>query len=103
MKPLAAGLDIPNQPSTIFKDSDTFLGLLTSQVLYYGIIIAAFYFFVRVLIGGFGLLSSGGDPAKIQAGQQSITHALVGLVIVVAAYFIAQLLKAIFGLDIPLT
>lgn len=98
---LLAQINGIESPSTIFRENDTFLGDLTSRVLLYAIILAGFYFFVRLLLGGFMLLTSGGDPAKINSGKSSITAATIGLIIVVSTFFIAQILKTVLGINLP--
>ena len=59
--------------------------------------IAAFFY---LLWGGFQWVTSGGDEAAVGAARQRITQALVGLVIVVAAWAIFQLVETILGVDI---
>lgn len=90
-----------NSPSTFFNNSDTLAGQLVSRILLFALIIGAFYFFARLVLGGYNLLTSAGDPGKIQTAQSVIVSALVGLVIVVSAFFISQAVTAILGIDIP--
>lgn len=64
------------------------------------IIIAAVIFFFMLVIGGIRWIASGGDKAQTEAARNQITAALVGLVIVFAAWAIAALINAFFGVDI---
>jgi hypothetical protein len=46
--------------------------------------------FVYILWGGFLYLTSGGDPEKTKKGKNKILYAVIGLLIVMSAYAIAQ-------------
>jgi hypothetical protein len=61
--------------------------------------IAGIILFVQLLLGGFQMLT--GAAAKgMDEGKQKITSALIGFIILFAAYWIAQLLELIFGIRI---
>jgi len=77
---------------------EPFLEGLTSLILTYGIVLAGLYFFVRLLIGGFTMLTSVGDPGKIENGKQNLIHAFIGLIIVVSAFFIMQIISKLLGI-----
>ena len=64
------------------------------------VIIAAVIFFFMLVIGGIRWIASGGDKGQTEAARSQITAALVGLVIVFAAWAIAALIKSFFGVDI---
>ena len=56
--------------------------------------------FLYLLTGGISWLTSGGDKAKLTEARDKITNALVGLVIVAAAYAVFALVGQFFGLDV---
>jgi hypothetical protein len=64
------------------------------------VIIAAVIFFFMLVIGGIRWIASGGDKGQTEAARNQITAALVGLVIVFAAWAIAALIHSFFGVDI---
>ncbi len=64
------------------------------------LIIAAIVFFFILIIGGVRWITSGGDKAATEGARNQITAALVGLVIVFAAWAILQLIQVFFGIDI---
>ena len=64
------------------------------------LVIAAIVFFFVLVIGGIRWITSGGDKAQTEAARGQITAALVGLVIVFAAWAIIQLLQLFFGVNI---
>jgi hypothetical protein len=64
------------------------------------LVIAAIVFFIMLLIGGIQWMVSGGDKAATETARGKITAALVGLVIIFAAWAIAALINNFFGIDI---
>jgi len=64
------------------------------------LVIAAIVFFFILVIGGIQWIASGGDKAQTEAARNRITAALVGLVIVFAAWAIIALINTFFGIDI---
>lgn len=64
------------------------------------LIIAAIVFFFILVIGGIRWITSGGDKANTESARNQITAALVGLVIVFAAWAIIQLIQTFFGINI---
>lgn len=64
------------------------------------LVIAAIVFFFILVIGGIRWIASGGDKAQTEGARSQITAALVGLVIVFAAWAILALIKTFFGVDI---
>jgi len=59
--------------------------------------ILLFFFFVR---GGFTLLTSKGDPEKINHGKDTMIHALFGFILLSVSFVIAGLVARIFGLGL---
>lgn len=64
------------------------------------LVVAAIVFFFILVIGGIRWIASGGDKAQTETARNQITAALVGLVIVFAAWAIVQLINVFFGVDI---
>jgi TRAP-type C4-dicarboxylate transport system permease small subunit len=64
------------------------------------LVIAALVAFVFLIIGGIKWVTSGGDKEKTAGAQRTLTAALVGLVIVFAAWAIMKLLETFFGIEI---
>lgn len=61
-------------------------------------VIAGMLLLIYLLSGGYTLMTSGGDPKKMQGGKQTITNALLGFFVVFVSYWIVQLVGLIFGL-----
>lgn len=64
------------------------------------LVVAAIVFFFILVIGGIRWIMSGGDKANTEAARSQITAALVGLVIVFAAWAIVALIQTFFGINI---
>lgn len=65
------------------------------------ILIAAFVIaFIMLLVGGIRWILAGGDEKAVASARGMITGALIGLVIVVAAFAIIKLVETFFGFSI---
>ena len=73
---------------------------LISGLIRLTLLVAAIVFFFILVVGGIKWIISGGDKAQTEAARNQITAALVGLVIVFAAWAIAKLIETFFGVNI---
>lgn len=55
--------------------------------------------FVMLIVGAFMYLTSGGNSKGTEAGKQSITYAIIGIVVSLMAFFILQLIANFTGVD----
>jgi hypothetical protein len=76
------------------------LGQLVSAVAGSLLIIAALLAFVYLILGGIQWITSGGDKSGMEAARNKITHAIVGLIIVGAAWAIMMLVQNFLGISI---
>lgn len=53
---------------------------------------------LMLIKGGFGFLTSMGDAKKMESARHDITNAIIGFIIVFAAYWIVQALGITFGI-----
>jgi TRAP-type C4-dicarboxylate transport system permease small subunit len=100
-KLLAESISLTPAPNSGFQN----LGGLTipnliSALIRLTVVIAAIVFFFILVIGGIRWIASGGDKAQTEAARNQITAALVGLVIVFAAWAIVALINTFFNVDI---
>ncbi len=70
------------------------------------LIVAALVALVFLIIGGIKWITSGGDKAAVESARGTITAALIGLIIVFAAWAVIRLIELFFNihildLDIP--
>lgn len=76
------------------------LGQLISAVVGALLIISALLAFIFLILGGIQWITSGGDKTGMEAARNKITHAIVGLVIVGAAWAIMVLVQNFLGVTI---
>lgn len=78
------------------------LGGIVSIFLKNAFIIAGILLFFLLLFGGFGIIigAGGGDPKKTAQGQQAVTSALIGFLIIFASYWIIQIIQVLTGVNI---
>lgn len=103
LKSLAQDTTINLQPSS-GSDFSALGSLTIPSLVSVGIrlvvIVAALVFFFILVIGGIRWIASGGDKAQTEAARNQITSALIGLVIVFAAWAIVALINTIFHVNI---
>ncbi len=78
--------------STLNKGISTIVGFLT--------IVAALYFLIQFILGGFKWISAGGDKNETTAARDKITNSIIGLLIIAIATAVVGIIGKILGLDI---
>jgi len=96
MKVFAADINIA-QPATI-RISE--VGKLISALVGTLLIVAALLAFIYLILGGIQWITSGGDKTGMEAARNKITHAIVGLIVVGAAWAIMILVQNFLGVSI---
>ena len=77
----------------------TFASIVSALVVFV-LIVAALIFFFMLVLGGIRYITSGGDKGQTESARGQITAALIGLVIVFAAWAIINLVNIFFGLNL---
>ncbi len=75
------------------------LGSVISQIYSVAIILATLIVFIYFIWGGFDWLTAGGESDKISKAQKKITGAIIGFVVVLAAWALWRLTLDIGGLS----
>ena len=78
----------------------TDLGNLIRNILAVLFFVAGLAAFIFLIIGGIQYITAGGDPKAAASARDRITGAIVGLIIVVAAFAIVLILERVFGIRI---
>lgn len=73
------------------------LGALLNNVINAITVGAGVLLFLYLVYGGFKYMSAGGDEKAVDAAKKILTNAVIGLVIVVCAYFIVAIVGTILG------
>jgi len=97
-KLLAYTITGPGTPTTGDLDSVTKFENLISAILGFFTVIGVIFFVVQIILAGFTLISSKGDPKQFQAAQSKLIHNLIGLLIVVVAFGVTVFLTGLLGL-----
>ena len=76
------------------------LGKLLSNILALLFFFSALLAFLFIIIGGIQWITAGGDKVAAQSARDRITAAVIGLIIVVAAFAITLILGRVLGIDL---
>jgi|SRR3989344_7916718 len=78
------GICVPTQPAGA-PDYQS-LGQLVNDILKLALLVIGMITVLFVVIGGYKYLTAGGDEEKVKSAKGMITHAILGMVIVIFAY-----------------
>lgn len=73
------------------KFISTVIGVMT--------VVAFIWFIVQIFVGAVAIATSGGDKEKLSEAKSKITTSLIGLVIVIAAIFIIDIVGNVLGIS----
>lgn len=88
---------VPEQAATAVGEE---LASLFSKIIGVMTVVAGLWFIIQFVLGGYGFLSAGGDTDAFNRARDKIVHAIIGLVVVIAAYAIVGIIGTIFGFPI---
>lgn len=86
------------QPTNKLQNLDN-LGKIITELVPYIFGIAGILLLVYLVLGGFGIMNSKGDPKAIEGAKQKITYALVGFIIIFVSFWLVQILGITTGVD----
>lgn len=93
--------NIPGTNSTQFLKLTSVGGFLTGLLPFlYGI--AGIGLLLYLIAGGFGYLTSQGDPKKMEAAKGQITNAVIGFILVIVAFWLTGIVNFVFNLGTSL-
>ncbi|HKC04998.1 MAG TPA: hypothetical protein VKC54_03940 [Patescibacteria group bacterium] len=75
------------------------IGGIISALLPYIFSAAGIALLIYLILGGFQLMTSRGDPKAMQAAQGKITNAILGFVVVIISFALVRLLGQLFGIN----
>ena len=64
--------------------------------------LAVIALFVMLVVGGFKYLTSGGDPKAAGSAKQTITYAILGIVLMAVAFIIFKLIETFTGVKVTI-
>lgn len=83
------------------KTFDTY-GSLVTVIVKNAFVLAGVVAFILIVFGGFSVImgAGGGDSKRMEQGKQTLTMAVVGLIIVIGSYSIIQILSVVTGFSL---
>lgn len=99
----AQGLNIDggyqiNDPAG-FGYSGATIGTIIGDVISYVLAFAGVFLLLRIIMSGFSIMTSAGDAKKLAQGRSGLTSAIIGFIVVFAAFWIVQIVGIMFGWD----
>lgn len=96
--PAAYAVDI----GTVFGPASAFpdFGSLVNIIVKNAILIAGIVTFLAVIVAGFKIIHSAGDAKAQEQSKNTFTAAIAGLIIILGAYAIIELLQSILGINL---
>lgn len=75
------------------------VGSIISALIPYIFGIAGFLILIFIVLGGYQVLFSQGDPKQMAAGKDKITWAVVGFIVMFTAFWLVQLIGRILNIQ----
>jgi hypothetical protein len=89
---------------SVFTPAKNFstLGPLVSVIAQNAFVLAGIIVFILLIAGGFGIIAGAGsgDTKKMEQGKNTITGAVIGLVVIVASFWIVQIVEKLSGVPL---
>ncbi|MDP3982790.1 MAG: pilin [bacterium] len=86
-------------PNGLLQQGDLNMGTIINSLLPLVFWFAGILLFVYLIYGGYKMLTSMGDEGAIEEAKGTITNAILGIAIVFVAYFVAQWMASVFGIN----
>lgn len=90
--------DIQKEAMPEFNFAGRKIADIISAALPYLFALAGLLLLLSLIFGGFGLLTSAGEPKKIQEAKSKMTNALIGFMIIFVAYWLVKIVGTILGI-----
>lgn len=73
-------------------------GVLFAKIFDYAVQLAGVLLTIMVLYGAFQMLTAGDNENKFKEGKKTLTHAVIGFIVVIVAQGFAYVIKEFFGI-----
>ncbi|MEI6690696.1 MAG: pilin [bacterium] len=82
-----------NNDAAKLSDIGTYFGnILTAMMPLLGMIA-----FIMLLVGGFKIMTAGGDTKAAQSGKDTLTYAVIGIVLSLVAWLVLAIIENLTG------
>lgn len=94
--------DFTDVPGAIEKDAATIKGIevIFNNIIFISLGLAGIVFFFLLLIGGFKFMTSGGDPKAVESARNTLTFAILGLVLITVSFLILRFIQEFTGIEV---
>jgi len=94
------GKEFFNEQKNLTELSD--IGSLVSIIVQAAMVIAGLIFLFLLIVGGISIIAGAGNdnPEQTAKGKKAVTSAIIGFLVVFAAYWIVQLIQELTGITI---
>lgn len=107
---LATNLNMGLQTSNIgnptlnftFDSGAAFFGALVPALVNTGFTVGIIFFVFNLIMGGVKWTSVGGDKSHLEVARTQVTHAIIGIFVLLSLYAIVSLVEYFFGVDLTL-
>ncbi|GBD34127.1 hypothetical protein HRbin34_00446 [bacterium HR34] len=90
--PICLNLDFPEFGGYDLNEKQSLVDLI-AWAYYFMISLSALFAFIKIVIGGFRYLTSGGNSAQMQEAKEDITYAIIGLVVIAVSFIVIQFIN----------
>ncbi|OGY19053.1 MAG: hypothetical protein A2786_05965 [Candidatus Chisholmbacteria bacterium RIFCSPHIGHO2_01_FULL_52_32] len=93
-----AALVKPGGSPNTFADLEPIVG----NIIKVSVALAGIALFAMLLLGGIQYLSSGGDPKAVQQAKSTLTYGIVGVALLVLAWFVLLFIEQFTGVKVTI-
>ena len=90
---------VPKPASSKWGNELSSIGTILTNLMDYVFVIAGILLLFMIIASGYTLMTSTGNPEAIAKGKSHLTAALVGFLIVFAAFWILQIIEVFLGVE----
>lgn len=93
--------DFDPNASEVVDGAVTLKGLevVFSNVISVVLALGGIVLFIMLIYGGFKYLTAGGDPKALEGAKGTLSHAILGLVVLVLAFIILKVIAEVTGVS----
>ena len=84
-------------------DKFTNVGALVTNIIIILTSFAGALAFIFIIIGGIKFVTAAGDEKKMQSATQTLTYAIIGLIVTALAFVILQVVQKFLGANVKVT
>lgn len=88
-----------NNPESQVVDPQAYTNNVIQSVFSIFFIVAVIYFIWNIIMAGYHLISTEGDPKKLETARNQATYAILGIAVVFMVFAIMKFIGAVTGIS----